>query len=190
MTSNLGADALVTDVNEDGTVSARAKQSVMDAVHRAFAPEFVNRIDEMVIFNRLSRTALRDIVDVRLKEVEDRVSDRRIKLDVDLAARDWLGERGYDPAYGARPLNRLIQKKLLNPLARLLIDGGVRTGETARIRVTALTSGETDLVVERNHEPGSAVTDNERENVEDKHMAPVGDEEEVLKDEEDKKKDK
>lgn len=140
-----------------------------------------------MVFNRLSRPALRDIVDVRLKEVEDRVSDRRIKLDVDLEARDWLGERGYDPAYGARPLNRLIQKKLLNPLARLLIDGGVRTGENAKVRVTKLESGETDLEVVRNHEPGLANDEQENQVV---NMAPVGDEEEVLQEEkesEDKK---
>lgn len=141
-----------------------------------------------MVFNRLSRPALRDIVDVRLKEVEDRVSDRRIKLDVDLEARDWLGERGYDPAYGARPLNRLIQKKLLNPLARLLIDGGVRTGEDAKVRVIKLESGETDLQVVRNHEPGLANDEQENQDV---NMAPVGDEEEVLQEEkesEDKKK--
>lgn len=140
-----------------------------------------------MVFNRLSRPALRDIVDVRLKEVEDRVSDRRIKLDVDMEARDWLGERGYDPAYGARPLNRLIQKKLLNPLARLLIDGGVRTGENAKVRVTKLESGETDLEVVRNHEPGLANDEQENQVV---NMAPVGDEEEVLQEEkesEDKK---
>lgn len=140
-----------------------------------------------MVFNRLSRNALREIVDVRLNEVEGRVSDRRIKLDVDLEARDWLGERGYDPAYGARPLNRLIQKKLLNPLARLLIDGGVRTGEDAKVRVTKLASGETDLEVVRNHEPGLAADEQENE---DANMAPVGDEEEVLQEEkesEDKK---
>ncbi|CDH59886.1 heat shock protein 78 [Lichtheimia corymbifera JMRC:FSU:9682] len=189
MTSNLGAEALVTDKSDNGNVSKQAKNMVLDAVRHNFSPEFINRVDEMVVFNRLSRTALREIVDVRLNEVEDRVSDRRIKLDVDLEARDWLGERGYDPAYGARPLNRLIQKKLLNPLARLLIDGGVRTGEDAKVRVTKLASGETDLQVVRNHEPGLAT--DEQENV-DANMAPVGDEEEVLQEEkesEDKKND-
>lgn len=186
MTSNLGAEALISDVNGQGEVSPRAKESVYDAVRRNFAPEFVNRIDEMVIFNRLSKHALRDIVDVRIKEVEGRTADRRIKIDVDTQARDWLGERGYDPAYGARPLNRLIQKKLLNPLARLLIDGGVRTGETAQVTVETLPSGETELVVKRNHAPGSA--DTEEENLLDNHMAPVGDEEELLQDEDKKKK--
>jgi ATP-dependent Clp protease ATP-binding subunit ClpB len=175
MTSNLGAEALVHDVNQDGEVSSSAKQSVMEAVRHSFAPEFVNRIDEMVIFNRLSKKALRDIVDVRIKEVEERTADRRIKIDVDTKARDWLGERGYDPAYGARPLNRLIQKKLLNPLARLLIDGGIRTGETAKVTVETLSNGETELSIHRNHAPGSAAT--EEQNLLDAHMAPVGDEE-------------
>lgn len=186
MTSNLGAEALVHDVNNEDEVSYRAKESVMEAVRRAFAPEFINRIDEMVIFNRLSKRALRDIVDVRIKEIEERTSDRRIKIDVDEKARDWLGERGYDPVYGARPLNRLIQKKLLNPLARLLIDGGVRSGETAKVTVMTLPNGETDLSIRRNHEPGIAET--EEKNLLEKKMAPVGDEEIVLEDETLKKK--
>ncbi|KAI9326810.1 P-loop containing nucleoside triphosphate hydrolase protein [Pilaira anomala] len=187
MTSNLGADALVTDVNTSGEVSPRARESVFDAVRRTFAPEFINRIDDMVIFNRLSKHALRDIVDVRLKEVEERTSDRRITIDVDSQARDWLSERGYDPAYGARPLNRLIQKKLLNPLARLLIDGGIRTGETAKVTVeTLLPTGESELCVKRNHAPGSMAA-TEEQNLLDKHMAPVGDEEALLEDEKKKK---
>ncbi|KAI9245310.1 P-loop containing nucleoside triphosphate hydrolase protein [Sporodiniella umbellata] len=130
MTSNLGAEALVSDSD-----------------------------------------ALRDIVDVRIKEIEERTSDRRIKINVEKEARDWLGERGYDPAYGARPLNRLIQKKLLNPLARLLIDGGVRTGETASVIVEKSATGETELTVSRNHEAGTAAT--EEENITNGHMAPV-----------------
>ncbi|KAG1240118.1 hypothetical protein G6F68_017974 [Rhizopus microsporus] len=139
----------------------------------------------MVIFNRLSKEALRDIVDVRIKEVEERTRDRRINIEVSKEARDWLGERGYDPAYGARPLNRLIQKKLLNPLARLLIDGGIRTGETAKVTVEKLPVGETDLVIHRNHEPGTAST--EEENITKKHLAPVGDEESAIQEDENKK---
>lgn len=141
-----------------------------------------------MIFNRLSRQALRNIVDVRLKEVEERVKDRRITLQVDTTARDWLGERGYEPAFGARPLNRLIQKKLLNPLARLLIDGGIRTGETAKVTVKKLETGETDLEVQRNHEPGLEAEDEEKR-LEKEHLAPVGDEEEVLREEDSKKED-
>ncbi|KAG0738218.1 hypothetical protein G6F57_009200 [Rhizopus arrhizus] len=185
MTSNLGAEALVSDSGFSGEVSSGAKSHVFEAVRHAFAPEFINRIDEMVIFNRLSKEALRDIVDVRIKEVEERTRDRRINIEVSKEARDWLGERGYDPAYGARPLNRLIQKKLLNPLARLLIDGGIRTGETAKVTVEKLPVGETDLVIHRNHEPGTAST--EEENITKKHLAPVGDEESAIQEDENKK---
>ncbi|KAG1047691.1 hypothetical protein G6F43_009872 [Rhizopus delemar] len=185
MTSNLGAEALVSDSGFSGEVSSGAKNHVFEAVRHAFAPEFINRIDEMVIFNRLSKEALRDIVDVRIKEVEERTRDRRISIEVSKEARDWLGERGYDPAYGARPLNRLIQKKLLNPLARLLIDGGIRTGETAKVTVEKLPTGETDLIIHRNHEPGTAST--EEENITKKHLAPVGDEESAIQEEENKK---
>jgi ATP-dependent Clp protease ATP-binding subunit ClpB len=128
---------------------------------------------------------LRDIVDVRLKEVEQRLSDRRIKLDVEKEASDWLGEHGYDPAYGARPLNRLIQKKLLNPLARLLIDGGVRTGETVKVTVKKLPDGQNELEVKRNHAPGSEPLDNEHHLIEE-GLAPIGEGEQA---EEDKKGD-
>ncbi|KAI8376500.1 P-loop containing nucleoside triphosphate hydrolase protein [Radiomyces spectabilis] len=142
MTSNLGAESLTANIRSDG----------------------------LVIFNGLSKRALREIVDVRLKEVEERTKDRRIKLDIDLTARDWLGERGYNPAYGARPLNRLIQKKLLTPLARLLIDGGIRTGETVKIRVKQLESGETDIEVQRNHQASKDVPD--EQDALDANMAP------------------
>ncbi|KAI8075139.1 P-loop containing nucleoside triphosphate hydrolase protein [Gongronella butleri] len=183
MTSNLGADALIADSRKDDIVSPRTRESVMQAVRQAFAPEFINRIDEMVVFNRLSRNALRQIVDVRLNEVQERMKDRRITLDIDASARDWLGERGYDPNYGARPLNRLIQKAVLNPLARLLIDGGVRTGEMVRIRVKDTENGETTLDVERNHAPGSP-------NDDDDTVAPIGDQEEILEEEYQKNKKK
>ncbi|KAI7870798.1 P-loop containing nucleoside triphosphate hydrolase protein [Spinellus fusiger] len=162
MTSNLGADALVSDASHD-TVSAAAHDSVMNAVHRAFSPEFINRIDDMVVFNRLSQTALRDIVDVRIKEIEHRTGEHRIQLNVDKAAREWLGEHGYDPAYGARPLNRLLQKSLLNPLARYLIDGGVRSGETVNVSVEKLSSGESHLNVQRNHTPNASVSSEEQQ---------------------------
>ncbi|KAH8554372.1 P-loop containing nucleoside triphosphate hydrolase protein [Umbelopsis sp. PMI_123] len=185
MTSNLGAESLVTDVDHEDIVSDKVKAEVMHSVRQAFAPEFVNRIDEMVIFNRLSHRALRDIVDVRLKEVEQRLSDRRIKLDVEKEASDWLGEHGYDPAYGARPLNRLIQKKLLNPLARLLIDGGVRTGETVKVTVKKLPDGQNELEVKRNHAPGSEPLDNDHHLIEE-GLAPIGEGEQA---EEDKKGD-
>ncbi|PKK81053.1 hypothetical protein RhiirC2_723042 [Rhizophagus irregularis] len=101
MTSNLGADVLAaSDITEGGKVSDLTKSAVLDIVRRHFPPEFVNRIDDMVVFNRLTRMALRDIVDVRLREVQVRLKDKHIKVDVDEHAKAWLAEKGYDPVYG------------------------------------------------------------------------------------------
>ncbi|CAB4424796.1 unnamed protein product [Rhizophagus irregularis] len=153
MTSNLGADVLAaSDITEGGKVSDLTKSAVLDIVRRHFPPEFVNRIDDMVVFNRLTRMALRDIVDVRLREVQVRLKDKHIKVDVDEHAKAWLAEKGYDPVYGARPLNRLIQKKILNPLAMCLIEGSIKNHETARIRTVKVASNEEDLIIEKNHE--------------------------------------
>ncbi|KAI9593121.1 heat shock protein [Syncephalis fuscata] len=129
MTSNLGADALALDPTKSGHVGVAAQE---------------------VIFNRLSRLALRDIVDVRLAEVQARLADRRIHIDVDENAKKWLANEGYDPIYGARPLNRLIHKQLLNPLAKYLIEGSIRSGETVHITTEKAATGE-NLFVMRNH---------------------------------------
>lgn len=157
MTSNLGADmlALAEDdasartpslssklskrkhgsEGDEGKVTEQEKEAVMHVVRHHFAPEFVNRIDDMVVFNRLSHSAIRDIVDVRLKEVQARVDDRRITIEADAEAKEWLANRGYSSAYGARPLNRVIQKQLLQPLAKLIIEGKVRVGEQVDVKV-------------------------------------------------------
>ena len=150
MTSNLGADAFTSDPNasEDGKVSPRVESQVLESVKRHFPPEFVNRLDEMIVFNRLSKEALRDIVKVRLGDVSKRLESHELKLDVSQEAQDWLSDKGYDVAYGARPLNRVIQKRLLNPLAQALIEGSIKNGETVRVRV----STDHELQVIRNHE--------------------------------------
>lgn len=135
LTTNLGQDILINDATPDGPILPETKAKVMDVVQHNYAPEFLNRIDEFIIFQRLSREAIRDIVDIRLRELQARLDDRRIKLDVDLEAKEWLSANGYDYRYGARPLNRLISKKLLNPLAVKLIRGEIRSNELARIRV-------------------------------------------------------
>ncbi|RKP09984.1 P-loop containing nucleoside triphosphate hydrolase protein [Thamnocephalis sphaerospora] len=154
MTSNLGADALAMEADASGRVGLAARESVLAAVRHHFPPEFVNRVDELVIFNRLSRAALRDIVDVRLAEVQARLADRRIHIEADDDAKRWLADQGYDPVYGARPLNRLIQKQLLNPLAKYLIEGAVRNDETVRITTTAGPDAEQQILsVVRNHPP-------------------------------------
>lgn len=135
LTTNLGQDILINDSTPDGPILLETKAKVMDVVQHAYAPEFLNRIDEFIVFQRLSREAIRDIVDIRLRELQARLDDRRIKLDVDLEAKEWLSANGYDYRYGARPLNRLINKKLLNPLAVRLIRGEIQSNELARIRV-------------------------------------------------------
>lgn len=137
MTSNIGQEFLVNDKSADdsGVVSKEVREKVVDSLKLHYPPEFLNRLDDIVVFNRLSKNTLRKIVDLRLEEVKERVSSKQIKLDVSKKAADWLADHGYDPAYGARPLNRLIQKKLLQPLSMLMLEGKLKSGETADIDV-------------------------------------------------------
>ena len=139
MTSNLGAEALTQAVtrNTDGHVDAKTRMDVMEAVRGHFSPEFINRIDELVVFNRLTREAIRDIVELRLTEVEQRLQDRRISLQVTEAAKEWLAEAGYDPVYGARPLNRVVQRQVLNRLAGMLIQGEIHDNSAVQVDVSS-----------------------------------------------------
>ncbi|TVY89853.1 Heat shock protein 78, mitochondrial [Lachnellula willkommii] len=141
-TSNLGADILVGNdpihpyhEEANGVIAPKVRHAVMDVVQRNYAPEFLNRIDEFIVFKRLSTDALRDIVDIRLKELQTRLDDRRIVLEVDDKVREWLAERGYDPRFGARPLNRLIAKQIGNGLADKIIRGQVKTGDHAVVNI-------------------------------------------------------
>ena len=108
---------------------------VMDVVRRHFRPEFLNRIDEIILFKRLGRAEMDDIVKIQLERVEKLLADRRMSIVLDSAATHWLAERGYDPVYGARPLKRVIQKDLVDPIARKLRAGDLEDG--AVIDVTA-----------------------------------------------------
>lgn len=121
MTSNLGSQFLV---NEDMDADAK-KKAVMDAVHMNFKPEFLNRLDDIVMFHPLTREELGGIVDIQVAGVSQRLTDRRITLDVTDSAREWLANTGYDPAYGARPLRRLVQTEVGDQLARMLLAGKV-----------------------------------------------------------------
>lgn len=147
LTSNLGADIIVGDDllhrgNHDSPkISSEVRDAVMDVVSGSYPPEFLNRIDEFILFNRLSREALRDIVDIRLKELQQRLDDRRITLNVTDEAKQWLCDRGYDPKFGARPLNRLIAKQIGNGLSDLIIRGEIKGGDTANVSVKADKSG-------------------------------------------------
>ncbi|MCI1984509.1 MAG: ATP-dependent chaperone ClpB [Bifidobacteriaceae bacterium] len=132
MTSNLGSQFLVQqDMDEEAK-----NQAVMDAVHAHFKPEFINRLDELVIFNPLTRDELAGIVDIQVKQVAARLTERRITLDVTDSARTWLADMGYDPAYGARPLRRLVQTEVGDQLARMLLAGKVHDGDTVLVDKT------------------------------------------------------
>lgn len=151
LTSNLGADVIVKDKSEN-ELSPETRQKVMDIVQASYAPEFLNRIDEFILFKRLSRDAIRDIVDICLKELQERLNDRRIVLSVDDAVKDYLSDKGYSPEWGARPLQRLVMKELLNPMAMRLIRGEIRSGETAKVKIEGEGDGR-HIVVVGNHEP-------------------------------------
>ena len=124
MTSNLGSQFLV----QEGLDDTAKRNAVMNAVHAEFKPEFINRLDELVMFHPLSREELGGIVDIQVRQVAARLSDRRISLDVSDSARAWLASHGYDPVYGARPLRRLVQTEIGDQLARLLLSGKVHDG--------------------------------------------------------------
>jgi ATP-dependent Clp protease ATP-binding subunit ClpB len=141
LTSNLGADIIVGDdaIQQSGLdsneISPEVRNAVMDRVQSSYAPEFLNRIDEFIIFRRLSREALRDIVDIRLRELQERLDERRITLDVPDEVREWLAHRGYSPAYGARPLNRLVSREIGNGLADKIIRGEIKGSDVAKVAV-------------------------------------------------------
>jgi len=125
MTSNIASDVILSFKGKD---YERMKQQALDILQRSFRPEFLNRIDEIVVFHPLSREQLRDIVDIQLRKLRERLSERKIELELTDKARDYFAERGYDPAYGARPLRRLIQRELESAIGRKLISGEIRDG--------------------------------------------------------------
>jgi ATP-dependent Clp protease ATP-binding subunit ClpB len=131
MTSNLGAEYLVDQ--KDGEDVEKVRGKVMDVVRKAFRPEFLNRIDEILLFKRLSRDMMISIVNIQLQGLQKMLEGRNILLDLDADAKQHLADAGYDPAYGARPLKRVIQKELQNPLANLIIEGKLSEGNIAHI---------------------------------------------------------
>jgi ATP-dependent Clp protease ATP-binding subunit ClpB len=136
MTSNLGAEYLVNQ--PEGQDSDAVRDLVMGAVRAHFRPEFLNRVDEIILFHRLQRKDMERIVDIQIKGLDRLLADRKILIDLDAAARDWLAEKGYDPAYGARPLKRVIQKNLQDPLAEMILSGRVKDGEKVKISANKL----------------------------------------------------
>ncbi len=131
MTSNLGAEFLVNQ--KEGEDSDAVRGEVMAVVRAAFRPEFLNRVDEIILFHRLKRSEMGRIVDIQMGRLAKLLTDRKIAVQLDPAAREWLADKGYDPAYGARPLKRVIQKALQDPLAELILSGKIRDGDAVKV---------------------------------------------------------
>ncbi|KAF2673114.1 heat shock protein [Microthyrium microscopicum] len=148
MTSNLGAEYLARPTAPSGKIDATTRELVMGALRNYFLPEFLNRISSVVIFNRLTKREIRRIVDVRMQEIQKRLktNGRDVQIDMSDAVRDYLGAAGYSPAYGARPLARLIEQEVLNKMAVLILKGAIRDGEVAHVE---LEDGR--IIVEPNH---------------------------------------
>ncbi|WP_370282599.1 ATP-dependent chaperone ClpB [Pseudooceanicola sp.] len=135
LTSNLGSQALSR--LPEGSDTGEAKREVMEAVRAHFRPEFLNRLDEIVVFDRLARGDMSGIVDIQMSRLLKRLAQRKITLDLDDGARKWLADEGYDPVFGARPLKRVIQKALQDPLAEMLLAGDVKDGDTVHVSAGA-----------------------------------------------------
>jgi ATP-dependent Clp protease ATP-binding subunit ClpB len=140
LTSNLGSDLLAQQ--PDGEETALVQAQVMRVVRDHFRPEFLNRLDEIILFRRLQRSDMITIVDIQLARLRELLADRNISLDIDQSALDWLAHEGYDPVYGARPLKRVIQRSLQNQMATLLLEGALLEGETVHV-----TAGPDGLVI-------------------------------------------
>jgi ATP-dependent Clp protease ATP-binding subunit ClpB len=140
LTSNLGSEALAS--LPEGADVERARSAVMAAVRNAFRPEFLNRLDEILLFRRLSRDDMKGIVTIQLERLRKLLADRKINLEVDAAASAWLANAGYDPVYGARPLKRVIQRELQNPLAQQILEGHIPDGSTVHV-----SAGDKGLVI-------------------------------------------
>jgi ATP-dependent Clp protease ATP-binding subunit ClpB len=134
MTSNLGSEYLVSQ--PDGQDSGAVRDEVMTVVRSHFRPEFLNRVDDIILFHRLQRSEMGAIVNIQMERLRRLLEDRKITIDMDASARDWLAERGYDPAYGARPLKRVIQRAVQDPLAELILGGEVKDGDTVPVTAT------------------------------------------------------
>jgi len=141
LTSNLGSEYLAA--LPDDAPATDAREQVMMVVRSAFRPEFLNRLDEVILFNRLGRAQMKDIVAIQLGRLRKLLADRRMVLELSDAALSWLANAGYDPVYGARPLKRVIQRSLQDPLALMLLEGKLGDGETVRVD-----AGEGGLVIQ------------------------------------------
>ena len=134
LTSNLGSEYLVGQAEGEDTSAVR--DQVMAIVRSSFRPEFLNRVDEIILFHRLQKSEMGRIVDIQIRRLQKLLEDRKITLKLDDKARDWLAVKGWDPAYGARPLKRAIQRAVQDPLAEMILAGRVHDGETVTVSAT------------------------------------------------------
>ena len=130
MTSNLGAEYLLEGIDEDGSIRPEAENLVMEKLRRSFKPEFLNRLDEIIMFKPLSRDNIRGIIDLLVADLNRRLADRELSVDLTDAAREKIVEQAYEPAYGARPLKRYIQKNVETLLAKKILSDELHPGET------------------------------------------------------------
>jgi ATP-dependent Clp protease ATP-binding subunit ClpB len=133
LTSNIGAEYLVNQ--KEGEDSEAVREEVMMEVRSKFRPEFLNRLDDIILFHRLQRSEMTKIVDIQIARLQKLLNERKIKIELDENAKTWLANRGYEPAYGARPLKRVIQRHVQDPLAEQILAGGVKDGDTVRVSV-------------------------------------------------------
>jgi len=135
MTSNIGSQLILEMRGSDERTYQRMREQVLDALRRQFRPEFLNRVDEIVVFRALTEAELHRIVEIQLEALSRRLADRRMTLEVTEAAKAYLARTGYDPVFGARPLKRVIQRDVETPVARLIVSGKLRDGGTVRVDV-------------------------------------------------------
>jgi ATP-dependent Clp protease ATP-binding subunit ClpB len=137
MTSNIGSHFIAETAIKGEPMTEGVKREVMDALRAHFRPEFINRVDDIIIFHPLSREQMRTIIDIQLRGLVKRLEDRKIHVELSDTAKDLIIEEGYDPTYGARPLKRTIQRRVLDPLAIRVLQGDFREGDRIRIDVKA-----------------------------------------------------
>ena len=129
MTSNIGASYLLDGINEDGTIKPEAEAAVMNDLRAHFRPEFLNRLDEIIMFKPLTKKDIGGIVDLLIADINKRIEDKELHLTISEAAKDFIAEEAYEPAYGARPLKRYLQKNVETLLAKKILADEVRTGD-------------------------------------------------------------
>jgi ATP-dependent Clp protease ATP-binding subunit ClpB len=146
MTSNIGSPVLLEGIGEDGQIKEAARREVMDELRRSFRPEFLNRLDDVVLFKPLTLEEISRIVDIQMTELRERLGEQRIDLKVAEGARNLLAREGYSPVYGARPLKRLIQTRVETPIARLVVAATVKAGQVLLVGVK---KGDLEIQVEK-----------------------------------------